>query len=45
VASFSEGCRTLDADQSVIEWFGFGRALRNPIRRQPASMYAAAQPL
>jgi hypothetical protein len=34
VSSFGDGLRLEDRDESVIRWVGFGRALRNPIRRE-----------
>ncbi|HEY2846144.1 MAG TPA: GguC protein [Bryobacteraceae bacterium] len=36
VSSYSDGVRLDDGDASVIQWEGFGRALRNPILREPA---------
>jgi hypothetical protein len=41
VSSFGDGIRLEDGDESVIQWEGFGRPLRNSIRREATAIKAA----
>ena len=45
VSSFGDRFRLEDGDETVIQWEGFGRALRNPIRREADVTLGAAIPL
>ena len=45
VSSYGDGIRLQDRDQVVIEWQGFGRALRNVIERKADSSHTAARTL
>jgi hypothetical protein len=45
VSSFGEGIRLENGDEVVVRWEGFGRALRNPIRREVDVALDAAIPL
>ena len=35
--SFGDGIRCADGDTMIVRWDGFGRALKNPLRREPPS--------
>ena len=41
VSSFGDGVILEEGDEAVIQWEGFGRALRNPIEREPAATRSA----
>jgi hypothetical protein len=45
VSSYGDGVVLEEADEVVIQWDGFGRALRNRIERERAETVAAAIPL
>jgi hypothetical protein len=45
VSSFGEGIRLEDGDEALIQWEGFGRPLRNLIRRGAEAGLDAANPL
>jgi hypothetical protein len=45
VSSLGAGFRLQGGDEAVIEWEGFGRPLRNPIRREVDATLDAAIPL
>jgi hypothetical protein len=45
VSSFGDGIRLEDGDEAVIQWEGFGRALRNPIRLDTDAALVAAMAL
>jgi len=40
ISSYGDGVRLEDGDESVVQWEGFGLALRNPIRREDARAVA-----
>ena len=42
VSSYGDGIRLDQGDEVVIEWQGFGRALRNPIQREPDQVQMSA---
>ncbi|MGH9595032.1 MAG: GguC protein, partial [Bryobacteraceae bacterium] len=45
VSSFGDGIRLEQGDEAVIQWEGFGRPLRNSIRRDADTTLDAAIPL